>query len=57
MKKRKSTKREELILAIATVMKCAYDQNEIGHYEAIGIFESAKYLYLDLKNKDKEMKK
>ena len=40
MKKRKYTKREELILEIASEIKYAHDQNEIGHYEAIGIFET-----------------
>lgn len=56
MKKRKATKREEFILEFASLMKAAYDQNDIGRYEGVGIFESAKFLYIDLIYNDKENK-
>jgi hypothetical protein len=56
MKKSKTTEAENLMTQIAALAKCSYDSGKIGHFQAIGAIESAKFLFIHLNELTSENK-
>jgi hypothetical protein len=43
-------KYEKLIIEIVPIVGCAFENKEISYMQAIGLFESAKHMFIDIVN-------
>jgi hypothetical protein len=53
-KKEKTSNYETVMSALVVIVGEVYDAGKLEHYECIGVFDSAKQLFIDIQNRKRE---